>query len=155
MHSSWKDIGRMVLSGFLALGAVLFWVGVATEHDAGRWFMLLFALICTGLLLRIFGRVERRGVRGSKRYMQLDRLDKEWQARAERGEIPRTTPGGPKVWQDELEPDGSLRLACDRGVAADLGAGRHDGMIASRRSRSNFGTVIRISPVSRSEAVYC
>jgi hypothetical protein len=104
-HSSWKDIGRMVLSGFLALGAVIFWVGVATEHDAGRWFMLLFALVCTGLFLRIFGRIELRGVRGSKRYMQLDRLGKEWQARAERGEIPRTTPGGPKVWRDELEAE--------------------------------------------------
>jgi hypothetical protein len=53
--------------------------------------------------LRIFGRIELRGVRGSKRYMQLDRLSKEWQARARRGEIPETRPGGPKVWRDELD----------------------------------------------------
>ena len=102
LNSSWKDIGRIILSGFLALAAIIFWVGVATEHDAGRWFMLLFALICTGFFIRIFGRIEFRGARGSKRYIQLDRLSKEWQARAARGEIPQTTPGGPKVWRDEL-----------------------------------------------------
>ncbi len=102
LNSSWKDIGRIILSGFLALAAIIFWVGVATEHDAGRWFMLLFALICTGFFIRIFGRIELRGARGSKRYIQLDRLSKEWQAGAARGEIPQTTPGGPKVWRDEL-----------------------------------------------------
>src|ERR1700722_9125495 len=67
LNSSWKDIGRMILSGFIALAATLFWVGVATEHDGGRWFMLLFALICTGLFIRIFGRIELRGARGTKR----------------------------------------------------------------------------------------
>jgi hypothetical protein len=103
MNSSWKTIGKIILSGFLALGAIIFWVGVAEEHDAGRWFMLLFALICTVLLIRIFGRIELRGAGGSKRYVQLNRLDKEWQAKAERGEIPRTTPGGPRVWKDQLE----------------------------------------------------
>jgi hypothetical protein len=102
LNSSWKDIGRIILSGFIALAAILFWVGVATEHDSGRWFMLLFALICTALFIRIFGKIELRGVRGSKRYMQLDRLSKDWQARAARGEIPQTTPGGPKVWRDDL-----------------------------------------------------
>jgi hypothetical protein len=35
----------------------------------------------------------------------LDRLSKEWQARAERGEIPQTTPGGPRVWQNEVEAE--------------------------------------------------
>ena len=105
INSSWKDIGRMILSGFVALGAILFWVGVAADHDAGRWFLLLFALICTGLLVWLFGKIERRGVRGSKRYRQLDRLSKEWQAKAERGEIPQTTPGGPKVWPNEVEAE--------------------------------------------------
>jgi len=57
------------------------------------------------LLIWLFGKVMRRGVSGSKRYMELDRLRKEWQAKAERGEIPQTTPGGPKVWRDELEPE--------------------------------------------------
>lgn len=103
MHSSWKDIGLIILSGFIAAAATLFWVGVATEHNAGTWFMLVFALICTAVFLRIFGRIEFRGVRGSKRYMQLDRLGKEWQAKAARGEVPQTTPGGPKVWRDELD----------------------------------------------------
>ena len=103
MNGSWKTIGKIILSGFLALGAIIFWVGVAEEDDGGRWFMLLFALICTVLVIRIFGRIELRGARGTKRYVQLDRLDKEWQAKAGRGEISRTTPGGPKVWKDQLE----------------------------------------------------
>lgn len=105
LNSSWKDIGLIILSGFIALAGIIFWIGVATEHDAGRWFMLLFALICTGLFIRIFGRIELRGARGSKRYIQLDRLSKDWQARARRGEIPQTTPGGAKVWRDEREPE--------------------------------------------------
>lgn len=103
LNSSWKDIGLIILSGLIALAAVIFWVGVATEHDAGRWFMLLFALILTVVFLRIFGKIQRRGVRGSRRYIKLDRLSKEWQARAARGEIPQTTPGGPKVWRDDLD----------------------------------------------------
>jgi len=51
------------------------------------------------------GSVMRRGVRGSRRYTLLDRLRKDWQARAERGEIPQTTPSGPKVWQNEVEAE--------------------------------------------------
>ena len=62
----------------------------------------MLALVFTLLFLRIFGRIELRGARGSKRYMQLDRLSKDWQARAARGEIPQTTPGGPKVFRDQL-----------------------------------------------------
>jgi hypothetical protein len=42
-------------------------------------------------------------VRGSKRYLQLDRLSKDWQARAGSGEIPETRPGGPKIWRDQLD----------------------------------------------------
>jgi hypothetical protein len=103
LNSSWKDIGRILLSGFIAFAAIFCWAGVAIAHDWTRWFFLVLALIFTLLFLRIFGRIELRGVRGSKRYMQLDRLSKEWQARAARGEIPQTTPGGPKVWRDELD----------------------------------------------------
>jgi hypothetical protein len=104
-NSSNKAIGQTVLAAPFGLGAILFWAGVAMDHDAGRWFLLLFALICTGLFVWIFGKVMRRGFGGSKRYMELSRLSKEWQAKAERGEIPQSTPGGPKVWRDELEPE--------------------------------------------------
>ncbi|HYZ55757.1 MAG TPA: hypothetical protein VE733_19965 [Streptosporangiaceae bacterium] len=102
---SWKDIGRIVISAVPGFGALIFWIGVGTAHDAGRWFLLILALICTGLFSWGFGGVMRKGWRGSRRYMELDRLRKEWQAKAERGEIPQTTTGGPKVWQDEVEAE--------------------------------------------------
>jgi hypothetical protein len=102
---SWKNIGRIVISAVPGFGALIFWIGVAIANNAGRWLLLAFALICTGLFSWGFGGVMRKGVRGSRRYMQLDRLRSEWQARAERGEIPQTTPGGPKVWRDEMEAE--------------------------------------------------
>jgi hypothetical protein len=105
MHSSWKDIGRILLSSVIGFAAIFCWAGVATIHDAARWSFLVLALIFTLLFLRIFGRIELRGFRGTKRYLQLDRLSKEWQAKAARGEIPQTTPGGPKVWRDQLETE--------------------------------------------------
>jgi hypothetical protein len=105
MHSSWKDIGRILLSSVIAVAAIFCWAGFATDHDASRWSFLVLALVFTLLFARIFGRIELRGVRGSKRYMQLDRMSKDWQARARRGEIPETSPGGPKVFRDELEAE--------------------------------------------------
>jgi len=100
---SWKNIGLSALSGLLVLISIAFWYVVAVTPGAARWAMLVIALIPTGLLVWTFGRVMRRGVRGSRRYTQLDRLRNDWQARAERGEIPQTTPGGPKIWQNEVE----------------------------------------------------
>jgi hypothetical protein len=102
LNSSWKGIGRIILSGVIAFGAILFWGGMAFAKGDGKWILLVLALVCTVLFIRIFGRIELRGARGSKRYMQLNRLSKEWQAKASRGEIPATTPDGPKVWRDEL-----------------------------------------------------
>ena len=102
LNSSWKDIGRILLSSVLACGAFLFWGALALAKGDGRWILLVPALVCTVLCVRIFGRIEIRGVRGSKRYTQLNRLSRQWQAKASRGEIPATTPDGPKVWRDEL-----------------------------------------------------
>lgn len=103
-NSSWKGIGRILLSSLIASGAILFWAAMAlAKANAGKWVLLVLAIAFTLLFLRMFGRIELRGVRGSKRYMQLDRLSKDWQARAARGEIPQTAPGGPKVWRDELD----------------------------------------------------
>jgi hypothetical protein len=103
LNSSWKDIGRILLSSLLLCGAFLFCGALAFAKGDGKWVLLVPAVICTVLCVRIFGRIERRGVRGSKRYMQLDRLSKEWQARASRGEIPASAPDGPRVWRDELD----------------------------------------------------
>jgi|SRR5450756_588966 len=105
LNSSWKDIGWIILSGFIAFAAIFCWAGVAISPDWTRWFFLVVALIFTLLFLRIFGRIEFRGARGTKRYLQLDRLSKDWQARAGRGEIPQANPGGPKVWRDQLETE--------------------------------------------------
>lgn len=102
LNGSWKGIGRILLASVVGFGAIVFWGAMAVGAGAGRWVLLILAIACTLLFLRIFGRIERRGVRGSKRYMQLDRMSKEWQAKASRGEIPVTTPDGPTVWQDEL-----------------------------------------------------
>jgi hypothetical protein len=105
MHSSWKSIGQIMLSGLIAFIDIFFWYAAVKQAGPGRWVWVILALLSAGLFLRIFGRIELRGVRGSRRYMQLDRLSKDWQRRAQRGEIPQTTPGGPKVWRDELEAE--------------------------------------------------
>ncbi len=73
------------------------------KANAGKWVLLVLAIAFTLLFLRMFGRIELGGVRGSRRYMQLDRMSKDWQARAAQGEIPQTAAGGPKVWRDELD----------------------------------------------------
>jgi hypothetical protein len=101
VNSSWKTIGRVCVSAVALLGAILFWVGVAMSAGPGQVGVLILAVLCTAGFGWGFGGVMRRGARGTRRYLQLDRLRQEWQARAERGEITLTTPGGPKVWQDE------------------------------------------------------
>jgi hypothetical protein len=100
-----KAIGQTVLATACAFVALLAWGTMAFSHGSTKWVVLPFALVFTGLFLWIFGKVMRRGFGGSKRYVQLTKLSKEWQAKAERGQIPQTTPGGPKVWRDELETE--------------------------------------------------
>jgi|HubBroStandDraft_2_1064218.scaffolds.fasta_scaffold02427_8 hypothetical protein len=102
--TSGNALGDMVLAAPLAFGAFLFWAGVAVEHDAGRWFLLMVALFFTWLLLQVLGRAVHSSVSGSKRHIELSRLRKQWQTMVESGEIPQSSPGGPKVWRDELEP---------------------------------------------------
>jgi hypothetical protein len=103
MNGSWKRIGTILLSSLVGFVAIVCWGSMAESHDGIRWFFLVLALVFTLGFLRIFGKIELRGVRGSKRYLQLNRLSKEWQARAQRGEIPAAAPGGPKVWRDQLD----------------------------------------------------
>ena len=103
VNSSWAAIGQIVLAAILGFIDLFFWFAFATTHSGGRWVWLPFALVFLWLSLRLMGKVLGRGTRGSKRYMELSRLRKEWQGKAARGEIPRTTPGGIKVWRDELE----------------------------------------------------
>jgi small-conductance mechanosensitive channel len=105
VNSSWAAIGQTVLAALIFFVDIFFWFAMVKQQGAGRWVWLVFALLFAYLFLRMFGRVLGRGTRGSKRYMELSRLRKEWQAKAERGEIPQTTPGGVKVWRDELESE--------------------------------------------------
>jgi hypothetical protein len=108
-NSSWRAIGQAVFVGVFAIVVIFFWFVVATTSGPARWAGLAFALITTWIELWVFGKGMRRGFGGSKRYMELSRLQKEWQTRAERGQIPQTSPGGPKVWRDELEPSPKSR----------------------------------------------
>jgi hypothetical protein len=112
-----RNIGLTLLAVIPGFGAILFWGSFALTFNSAsapdgttgtalaRWPLFVLAVICTGLFVWVFGKVMRQGVRGSRRYMELDRLRKEWRARAERGEIPQTAPGGPKVWRDEMEAE--------------------------------------------------
>ena len=43
--------------------------------------------------------IERGRYRAARRSCRLAR---EWEARAKRGEIPQASPGGPKVWRDDM-----------------------------------------------------
>jgi hypothetical protein len=103
MNGSWKRIGMILLTSLICVAAIVCWGSMVESQGGVRWFFLVLAIGFTLGFLRIFGKVELRGVRGSKRYLQLDRLGKEWQARAQRGEIPQAAPGGPKVWRDQLD----------------------------------------------------
>lgn len=101
MNSTWKRIGLILLSSVLCFGAIFCWIGVGIGQGGARWFFLVVALAFSLGFLRIFGKIELRGVRGSRRYMQLNQLSKEWQVRASQGRIPEAGPGAPKVWRDE------------------------------------------------------
>lgn len=105
VNSSNKALLQTMLAALFLFGTIFFGAGVAIGQNGARWVFLPFALVCAWLFLRRFGTVLRRGAGGSKRYAELSRLRKQWQAKAERGEIPQTTPGGPKVWRDELAPE--------------------------------------------------
>jgi hypothetical protein len=98
---SWKDTGLIFLSVIPGFGAIAF--AYAAAHTSGTTLVmaLLIAIICTALFAWPFGAVLRTGLRGARRYLELDHLRAEWQVRTWRGEIPESAPGGPKVWRDE------------------------------------------------------
>jgi len=99
---SWKDTARIAGSVVPGLAAVVFWVAFALTGAGVRWLLLVLALLCTLLFAWALGGVLRRRWRAGRRGRQLDRLRDEWHARAERGELPRTSPDGPKVWRNQI-----------------------------------------------------
>src|ERR1700744_6703484 len=103
---SWKDTARIAGSVVPGLAAVVFWVAFALTGAGVRWLLLALALLCTLLSAWALGGVLRRRWRAGRRGRQLDRLRDEWHARAERGEIPPTSPDGPKVGRNQIAPEG-------------------------------------------------
>ncbi|HEY2520712.1 MAG TPA: hypothetical protein VGJ19_11405 [Streptosporangiaceae bacterium] len=99
---SWPDTGRILLSVIPGLAAVVFWVVFAVTGHGGRWVLLVLALACTALFGWVLGGVLRRRWQRARKRRELDGLRDQWHERAEHGEIPRTTPGGRKVWRDEI-----------------------------------------------------
>jgi hypothetical protein len=103
LNSSNRAIIQALLSALFGFGAILFWGALAFTPGWAKLIPIIPALLFTWLFVRFFMKGMRRGVRGTKRYRELGRLSKEWRARADRGEIPLTTPGGITVWRDELD----------------------------------------------------
>lgn len=92
--------------GALVCGLVniILWKGVIQEASFIRWIELplaMFALIPLTYCLTKGPRSVGRQRPVTSRQRELDAVREEWKARADRGEMPMATPGGPKVWQDQ------------------------------------------------------
>ena len=99
---TWRETGRLWLSVLPGLAAVVFWVAFALSGHGVRWLLLALALICTALFGWTLGGVLQRRWRRARKRRDLDRLRDQWHERSERGDLPRTSPGGSKVWRDEI-----------------------------------------------------
>lgn len=101
-NSSGRAIGLTLLVVPLVFIDIFFWFVASHAGAPGVVSGVVGGVIFALLAVWILGKAMRRGIGGSKRYAELSRLRGQWQAKAERGEIPQSTPGGPKVWRDEL-----------------------------------------------------
>lgn len=80
----------------------LLWVGgVVQGSSPGRWIALPFAILLIFPIIFFLAMGPQGGLPITPRTRELDAAREEWKARADRGEIPLTTPGGPRVWQDQ------------------------------------------------------
>lgn len=107
--SPWKFLWVPVGALFMLID-ILTWIAVAKASSPGRWVALAFALVFIPLTLWACDKGPSRGRPVTPRTLELDKLLEQWAARADSGEIPRTTPGGPKVWRDQLTSSGSPGL---------------------------------------------
>jgi hypothetical protein len=94
----WLWMLAAVVCGLIDAGL---WGGVAQGSSPGRWIALPFAVILILPVIFCLAMSPAPGVPVTDRLRELDGVREEWRARVERGEIPMTTPGGPKVWQDQ------------------------------------------------------
>jgi hypothetical protein len=155
---SWRETGRLWLSVLPGLAAVVLWVAFALTDQGVRWLLLALALICTALFGWALGGVLQRRWRRARKRRDLDRVRDQWHERSERGDLPRTSPGGSKVWRDEIpvevpedkrtslskqrrEPDHPERLAPDRrSISGSELTDAESGLIRTRRQLYAFPT---------------
>jgi hypothetical protein len=77
------------------------WGGVAQGSSPARWIALPFAVILIFPIIFFLAMSPAPGRPITNRQRELDAVRDDWKARADRGEIPMTTPGGPQVWQGQ------------------------------------------------------
>jgi hypothetical protein len=95
----WLWFLAAVACGFIDL---VLWVGgVVQGSSPGRWIALPFAVILIFPFIFFLALGPQWGVPIPNRKRELDAVRDDWKARADRGEIPMTTPGGPRVWQQQ------------------------------------------------------
>ena len=80
---------------------IISWIEVFKAPSPGRWIALVFALVFIWPTFWAAAKSPSRVTPSTSRTRELDAIHDEWKARAERGEIPQTSPGGVKVWQDQ------------------------------------------------------
>jgi hypothetical protein len=99
----WEEArrGLMALMVVFAVPAVIFWVVTLETADT---FPFAVAIACTAGYLWFVCMTIPALRDASRRGRQLSRLRAEWQARADRGEIPMSAPGGPKIYRDQADP---------------------------------------------------
>jgi hypothetical protein len=85
----------------LIIDALLWDLFAGRPSPGRRWIILSLAVffLLSVIICFIRSPVPYRPI--GKRQRKLDAVRDDWKARADRGEIPMTTPGGPKVWQEQ------------------------------------------------------
>jgi hypothetical protein len=79
----------------------LLWAAVVQGSSPGRWIALPFAVFFVFPFIFCLAMGPQWGVPIPNRKRELDAVRDDWKTRADRGEIPMTTPGGPNVWQEQ------------------------------------------------------
>ena len=77
------------------------WGVVAQAPSPGRWIAVPFAVLFIFPIIFCLAMGPQWGLPITDRTRELDVVWQEMKARTDRGEIPLTTPGGPKVWQEQ------------------------------------------------------
>jgi hypothetical protein len=87
----------------LFVAAYFSWFGVMSSRGIERWAFAPVAAVTTGLLVWAYLKAVRARLAEVGRWLDRYELRMEWKARFKRGEIPRSSPGDPKIFRDQLE----------------------------------------------------